>query len=137
MFLVRLIYVSEFKTDKSSGELKNIIENSKLKNKELSITGILCADGDYYLQCLEGARDVINSLYGKIISDDRHKNVTLLEYTEVTERTFSNWYMNMIVFNATTDKLIFKYSVDENFNPYKFSAKTAFNFLKEVSLQNR
>lgn len=133
MHLVRLIYASEFKTDNSGSELKNIIENSKVKNKELNITGVLCADGDYYLQCIEGARDVINSLYGKIISDDRHKNVTLLQYEEITQRDFANWYMNMIVFNKTTKNLIFKYAVDTKFNPYQFSGQTAYKFLKELS----
>lgn len=134
MYLVRLIYVSEFKVE-NSGELQKIVETSKANNKKVNITGVLCADGKYYLQCLEGPRDMVNSLYIKIAADERHKNITLLEYKETPERAFSDWHMNMIVFNSSTDKIIFKYSTDSSFNPYNFSGESAFRFLKDISDQ--
>jgi hypothetical protein len=46
-----------------------------------------------FLQVLEGDPEVIDELYLKINSDDRHSNIHCISRTSITERNFPNWKM--------------------------------------------
>ncbi|MCM2350479.1 MAG: BLUF domain-containing protein [Bacteriovoracaceae bacterium] len=52
----------------------NHLEKNNLK---ADITGMLFFGNDYFVQCLEGGRDVVSKLFGKISSDKRHSEFTL------------------------------------------------------------
>lgn len=45
------------------------------------------------MQVIEGERPQINNLYRNIIRDTRHRNCTLLRYSEIRSRDFSDWSM--------------------------------------------
>jgi len=63
-----------------------------------AITGVLCVcqGGNVFLQALEGGRDAVNALYGRIVQDPRHRDVTLLDYAEIDERRFAGWRMGSV-----------------------------------------
>jgi hypothetical protein len=47
----------------SAKDLKDILKDSRRNNSKLGITGGLCLSNGIFLQCLEGERLVVNSLY--------------------------------------------------------------------------
>ena len=96
--LKRLVYVSE-KTDVSDTTLKDIIASSKANNPEKHITGCLLSGSNSFLQLLEGPAEFINTLYSKIIRDNRHKNVMTLCDEKIEERLFSSWSMKLAPFD--------------------------------------
>lgn len=63
-----------------------------MNNPSKDITGVLLHSDDYFIQYLEGDKDIIK-LYDQIKGDARHKNVVLLSYGPLKERVFPSWHM--------------------------------------------
>jgi hypothetical protein len=132
MNLVRLIYVSVMTEECDTEALQKILEVSRKKNTARKITGVLCYDPSYFLQCLEGPRDSVNDLYAEIVRDPRHRYVTLLEYTTVTEREFGSWSM-AFMHTGTLDKNLFqKYARAGHFDPFELASGEANSLLLEL-----
>jgi len=89
MYLVSLVYASTKSPDWCDNDIYEILTHAEAYNSQSDITGVLCFNGEIFLQCLEGSRSVINALYRKIQNDKRHDNVMLLDYKEISERSFN------------------------------------------------
>jgi Sensors of blue-light using FAD len=91
----RLIYSSHSRidTDKAPTELGEIFATARRNNRELGVTGALVVADDWFAQTLEGEESVVRKLYERIATDDRHEEVTLLQATNVEDRTFGRWAM--------------------------------------------
>ena len=100
MFLVRLIYASTAVAVLSPADYQSILITSIKNNSKSDITGMLCCDGQYFLQCLEGSRQAVNNTYSRILNDPRHNNVMLLNYGEVATRHFSDWAMGYVALSS-------------------------------------
>jgi hypothetical protein len=124
MTMVRLIYVSEVTEGCGLQDVNDILQISRKNNEANGITGILCYDGTHFVQWIEGARDKINALYGSILKDKRHGNVTILEYSEIAEREFEGWSMAYLSTENADRKTIFKYSAESTFDPYSMSPES-------------
>jgi hypothetical protein len=133
MQLVRLIYVSTMTEECDTSALQRILEVSHANNSAKKITGMLCYDPSFFLQCLEGPQEAVNELYSDIVRDPRHKNVTLLEYVTVGEREFGAWSM-AFAHSSNIDKQTFeKYTRGARFNPFELSSEQANDFLVEIA----
>ncbi|MBN1901592.1 BLUF domain-containing protein [Candidatus Sumerlaeota bacterium] len=133
MNLVRLLYVSRLSEDCDRKALEKILETSRRKNEQKGVTGALCYDPDFFLQCLEGSRVEVNELYKLIIQDKRHTKVTLLEYCQIDKRMFDGWNL-AYVSNSDVDKsLLFKYNHTREFDPFSMNANQALGFLYDIS----
>ncbi|MDP5104155.1 MAG: BLUF domain-containing protein [Erythrobacter sp.] len=80
-----------FGFDKSM--LAGILSAARRNNPQQGITGALICRHDVYLQLIEGPAEAIDSLYARILSDDRHTNVDLLLTEDMGERMFPAWAM--------------------------------------------
>ncbi len=135
MGLARLIYVSVMTDECDTSALQRILDVSHARNAMRKITGMLCYDPTFFLQCLEGPRDAVNALFADIIRDRRHKRVTLLEYGSIEEREFGAWSM-AFVHASTIDRHAFeKYTHGPRFNPFSLSSDEAHELLVEVAHQ--
>lgn len=133
MFLIRLIYASKI-ADICTGEhIQQIMETSKINNKEINITGVLCYNNEYFLQCLEGSRIRVNQLYHKILLDERHEDPAILKYEEILERDFMEWSMGYIPPAKISGQMVLKYSGDTHFNPYSMSGEGCHMLLKALA----
>lgn len=105
MFLVRLIYASTATDIINPTDYQKILTDSIKNNSASDVTGMLCCNGQYFFQCLEGSRQAVNNTYLRIINDPRHKNIMLLSYGQVAARHFSDWAMGYIALssNAAAD----------------------------------
>lgn len=138
MYMVRLTYVSSMTEACDTEALQAILLSSQKNNAELGISGVLCYDPTFFMQCLEGPRDAVNEIYSRITKDERHKNITLLEYEETEKRLFENWTMGFLRPDILDKKTLEKYSATGKINPFALSAEQTRNFLLDmVELRRR
>ena len=133
--LVRLLYTSRATDTMDDVLLKSIVEGSEVRNREHGITGILCTypDGGVFLQALEGARHEVNTLYGNLVRDRRHRDVTLLHYEEIRERRFSSWRMGSVDFKRINVSTILRFSEKAVLDPYSMTGSSALALLDELA----
>jgi len=133
MQVVRLIYVSTMTESCDTAALQDILSASQKNNEERKISGILCYDPAFFMQCLEGPREAVNEIYARICGDPRHKNITLLEYVESDSRLFAEWTMGFLRADVLNKTIVSKYSVKGRLNPFALNADQAREFLREVA----
>lgn len=137
MQLVRLIYVSRFAAGLNRKDLENILRVSRALNRRKGITGVLCYAPGLFLQCLEGPRAAVNELYGRIVSDRRHRQPTLLAYEDINVRMFECWSMAYVRTEDLSVEILLKYGAGRGFDPFAMSARQALGFLARIALDRR
>jgi len=130
--MTRLLYASRAAQALTPKMMDEILQTSRKNNPVKGITGILCHSGEVFLQVLEGGRTQVNALYSTIVSDNRHKDVTVLHYEEVTERRFSGWTMGQVNLSKVNASLLLKYSERAVLDPFSVSGKVSMALLEEL-----
>lgn len=130
--LVRLIYASRAADPQSTEATEAILTRSRSHNPASGITGILCYGNGIFLQALEGGRSAVNELYGHIMRDPRHKDVVLLSYHEIEERSFGGWTMGLVNLAKLNTSIVLKYSEKPELDPYAVSGAVALALLQEL-----
>jgi hypothetical protein len=88
-----LTYVSSATTLLSVPELVELLEQSRPKNDEQGVTGMLLYSGGNIIQALEGPMAAVESIFDAIEVDPRHTDVRVLDRGATPERSFPNWSM--------------------------------------------
>lgn len=131
--LVRLIYASRSTRPITDQVVEDVLATSRESNPNAGITGILCVcDGNVFMQLLEGGRDDVNRLYSRVIHDTRHTDVTLLEYSEITERRFTNWRMGRVDLDRINAGMVLKYSEKPRLDPFQVPGRVAIAVLQDI-----
>jgi hypothetical protein len=132
--LVRLLYASRSSSQIDEALVASILGRSRAHNSAHGITGILChsSPGEVFLQLLEGGRAAVNVLYAEIVRDPRHRDVTLLDYAEVTARRFASWRMGQVSLNRVNQGSILRFSEGAVLDPFTMSGPTALALLEEL-----
>lgn len=130
--LVRLLYASRT-VDAGPEAIESILAQSREFNPANGITGVLCYGGGVFLQCLEGGRAEVNELYGHIVRDARHRDVTLLHYEEILERRFGGWSMGQVNISKANHTQLLKYSERPELDPYALSGKVSLALLEDLA----
>jgi hypothetical protein len=132
--LVRLLYASRAQAPLTQDVIAGILDQSRRNNPQNGVTGVLCICQDrIFIQVLEGGRVEVNELFSKVIQDDRHKDVTLLDYMEIQERRFSGWRMGRIDLDKVNAAVVLKYSEKSSLDPFSISGKSAMKLLEELA----
>lgn len=132
--LVRLLYASRARDPINDEMLASILTQSRKNNPETGVTGVLCVcHGGVFIQALEGGRVEVNQLYSKVLRDDRHTDVTLLEYAEISERRFSGWRMGRVDLDKVNTAVVLKYSEKPRLDPFGMSGTVALKLLEELA----
>lgn len=131
MKMVRLIYASKSSPKMNLSDITKILRVARVKNLELGVTGLLCIEKSVFVQWLEGPRDAVNTLYATILKDERHERVTILDYSEVNERSFGNWEMGFVSPDHFDKRLVLKYSTSAHFEPFSMTSESVRLFLLE------
>ena len=130
--LVRLMYASRATDSVDQEVLSAILKKSKANNPDLGVTGVLCFSGGIFLQVLEGGRSPVSALYNRIASDPRHRDVVLLSYEEIGERSFASWSMGQVNLNRLNPGLLLKYSERPELDPYAVSGEVSLALFNEL-----
>lgn len=86
-------YTSEMVRPMSDAELVDLLVDSRARNADYGVTGLLLYRSGRVMQMLEGDRDVVRALYDRIRRDVRHQNVTNVWSSSAAERRFPGWTM--------------------------------------------
>ena len=100
--LISLVYVSTAAYLLSNEELLDILHVSLRNNEGGPVTGLLLYKGGNFMQVLEGPREAVMDIYGKILNDKRHKDITLISNEPIKERQFSEWRMAFLNLDKET-----------------------------------
>ncbi|MFL0803928.1 MAG: BLUF domain-containing protein [Agarilytica sp.] len=130
---VQLIYASTASGDLSIDEVKDVVKLAAQKNMGIGISGFLCANSRYFLQCLEGDKESIDSLYQTISRDMRHHNLNAIGCEPIASRTFESWGMGVVLGLDRHKEILKKYNADSVFNPYSLTFKQCLAMLSEFA----
>ena len=93
--LVHCIYSSVQTRALQPAEIDALIEQSQQSNRLHNLTGILLHVGATFFQVLEGPREAVETLYAKILTDPRHKDVTQIIFEPIARRYFGDITMTL------------------------------------------
>ncbi|WP_333954299.1 BLUF domain-containing protein [Psychrobacter sp. S4(2024)] len=96
--LCQLVYLSHITSTglSNSSTLNDIAEVANKLNKIDDITGILCYGNGYFFQYVEGTEQALTNLKNRLLIDDRHKDLKILDFSAIDERRFEGWSLRSI-----------------------------------------
>ncbi|MBO9674085.1 MAG: BLUF domain-containing protein [Sphingobacteriaceae bacterium] len=143
-----LIFTSVESSLFSSDKLKALLNQCKDFNNRNNITGILLyvrglqitKSKGRFMQLLEGDERIIRRLFKKIVNDERHESVVLLQIGKYERRCFTDWSMGF----EQTDGELYQ-SLSGHFNLNDISSKcnkldvadVPLRFLQKLSSNNK
>lgn len=131
--LTRLIYASEAAQALTPDAVQTLVDQASRSNEKRHVSGLLAFDSQCFLQVLEGSRENVNHIFGRIASDPRHRHVVLLEAVAVDERQFGRWSMAFAPADAKHADLYLRYGTEPRFNPYPMRAPAALALLRAMA----
>lgn len=93
--MFQLIYSSKETQEFSPAALKALLMSSRIRNREVNVTGILIYHGGMFLQALEGEEAAVRTIFSRISKDPRHAGIDVLrEVVSIGKRrVFGEWSM--------------------------------------------
>jgi hypothetical protein len=88
-----LIYISTAAALPRPSTINDILRTARRVNPGLGLTGMLLWADTRFAQLLEGPPDALDLLYGRLLKDRRHHDLTLLSRWEIPQRLFPDWSM--------------------------------------------
>ena len=137
MAVTRLTYYSQNHIDPAAGSvvrtLNGILSASNRNNKRVGLTGALIFDSQWFLQVLEGEREMVWRTFERIRDDERHASAIVAEVIEADARFFGNWWMGLATRNAKTEHLFAPFSKEGRLDPTVMSAAQMLTLITGVS----
>jgi blue light- and temperature-responsive anti-repressor len=103
--LTQLIYRSRAAAPILSEDLESLRSSCEQNNKHDSVSGIMCFDGEYFLQVLEGGESALDALMTRITADRRHKNIVIIFKEPVGFARFKPFGMRLFDIRNNPDQL--------------------------------
>jgi hypothetical protein len=127
--LTRLIYISRAVGPQTTTVTTQILETARAYNKAHNLTGVLCQGKGLYVQVLEGDRSVVNSLYRRIVADNRHSQTEIVHFGEVESRQFKDWAMALVNLSIDDPMVAMKHP---EFDPYSANSTAIIGLITEL-----
>ena len=87
----------------NESELENLFEFILETNPTLNITGVLLYYNGFFLQVLEGKKEVITELFLNIRKDKRHRKILTILDQKIENRIFDNYEATFSILTNKTD----------------------------------
>ena len=128
--LCQFIYISRITSIGLTGAstLNDIAKTSIRNNKDHNITGILCYGNGYFFQYIEGTEQALTNLKNQLLMDNRHKDLQMLDFSEIDTRRFQGWSLRSIVLEKWLFKDL-KLQALTPFKPYAWSMEEVEKFM--------
>ncbi len=91
--LSMLVYLSSATDRFDEGRIPDLLAQSREKNGELDVTGLLLYEEGRILQVLEGEAETVEKLFDTIRNDRRHSGCIVVLREPIAERKFPDWSM--------------------------------------------
>jgi hypothetical protein len=131
--LVRCLYASRASEGTDGRVLDEILRQSRQNNTRSGITGLLILANGIFVQVIEGGRGEVSNLLARIIHDSRNRQVEVLAFGEITERSFGSWTMGQVSMASVNAALVLKYSERPDLDPFSMTASATMAFLQELA----
>ncbi|MGV8959918.1 MAG: BLUF domain-containing protein [Stenotrophomonas sp.] len=121
----QLVYASRatFQSTENVGgvelEVGRILVQSRRNNPRRGLVGALYYGDGCFFQCLEGPQEELDKLYGQLLQDPRHTDVTVLRRHSIDSTSFSVWSMKYVPASNDVLRLLGERG-KERFDPYSF-----------------
>lgn len=89
----QLAYISYGAAAFTRLDLKKLLDQARLSNRQAFVTGLLLVDGTQFLQVLEGEASDVAATFKRICADARHSQISILSDRNVANREFGHWAM--------------------------------------------
>jgi hypothetical protein len=87
-----LVYASCISADLEPGQISDLVQRGRIRNRELGVTSLLVFDGACFCQLLEGDLGAVTALVSTIQVDARHSGYTVLHAgSQPGPRRFPGW----------------------------------------------
>ena len=130
--LIHLTYASRTSQALTPAGLKDILVASQRNNSRVGVTGALYLANGIFLQQLEGDRDAVSVLYHRILTDSRHREPVILDFSEIASRKLAQWSMGSLSSLESNKAIHLKYSNSVTFDPYTMNSISLRAFFDEV-----
>jgi hypothetical protein len=134
--LTRLVYHSENHLGAIGGtmiaDLNAILDASNRNNEKAGITGALLFDTLWFVQILEGEREAVSATLCRIVGDERHAAVTVMDCRPAAARLFGNWWMGLALLRGDQSALLARHGL-ASFNPRDMSGDQAVSLALDVA----
>ncbi len=130
-----LIYVSSSADPMTTDDLLFLSQESRDKNRERGITGLLLYKDGSFMQMLEGDKQAVLGLYEKIVEDQRHTGILTIMSGEIEERNFDQWSMGFCNLDDPASLRRYRDYVSENLvlRSFESGAQDAYRFMVSFS----
>ena len=129
---IRLIYTSKAHESCDQIAIDNILLTSQQLNSENEVTGILYFSNQFFMQYLEGEKNLVEATYERIAKDRRHTDLKLVHSNRIETRNFKGWSMAFVPQSERLTSLNEKYLNSSVFNPADISSDTALKMVLEL-----
>lgn len=109
-------------------ELARLQDHPRKLERGREIGGIVYLGNRFYLQCVEGPRDVLDSVFHRIADDERHRRAKVLKIESISERAFASGEIKYVGRDEVIARTLREHGL-EDFNPYRFDADLLDDFL--------
>ena len=101
----QLLYVSQAARNIPASDLDDRLVVGRANNLARDLSGILVHVDGGFLQILEGQRDSVMSMYGRIAEDQRHCHPRVLVDRAVAARSFPGWSLGYEHLKGAKDEM--------------------------------
>ncbi|KKW81575.1 blue light sensor protein [Acinetobacter sp. Ag2] len=131
--LIRLCYASSRNqlTSDLLEDLNNILNTAREFNSNNQIFGVLYYANNYFFQCLEGDKAIVQTLFQQIKNDLRHHDIVEFKIKQIDKIYFKNWSMKYVQKCSKID-IFFNQMGYELFTPTALNEDNLDIFLKEL-----
>lgn len=139
--LIQIVYISRstFAPTKTVAGIEpnvaRILAKSRVNNRKRGLVGVLYFGDGCFFQCLEGEKEIVESLYKTLEQDDRHTDLKVLSNKPIAQCSFAEWSMKYVPLEEPMNKLMSANGYSE-FDPYRFNADMIEKVLELLFVSN-
>ena len=101
------MYQSRAAFPQSPDVCDDILNACHRNNPKSGLTGFLYAEGNWFVQYLEGPRDALEETMSRIHADPRHDDIQFISDSPLDNRMFPDWQMGFVNANQVALRDVF------------------------------
>jgi hypothetical protein len=98
--MYQILYLSSAVKPFTDEELEALLNNARVANKKVNVTGLLVYHDGNFIQLLEGEEADVKAIFAKIKQDLRHRGIIELIDKDADARIFPEWSMGFKTLNS-------------------------------------
>mgnify|MGYP000489422662 CR=1 FL=1 len=106
--IYQIIYTSKLRPGMGEKTVKKIAVQSRERNLEYGITGVLMFANGMALQVIEGEQDAVEALWRQITRDTRHREVMMLVDHHAEKRAFEGMPLALKIITSPKSSAMMK-----------------------------